>query len=436
MKIILSILGFVMLNLSIVAGQQKAFYIKIDEEISIQTDRYLKLALEEAEKEKTDFVLLELNTFGGALDAADQIRTKLLDFPQPVYVFINKNAASAGALISISCDSIYMSKGANIGAATVVNESGVPLPDKYQSYMRSLMRSTAEANGRDADKAAQMVGRLTGVDSTTIANVLSYSTKEAIENNFCEAQVDNIDDVIKRITAKDVTIIKYEHPMIERVIGFFLSPYLRGILILIMIAGIYYEMSAPGIGFALLASVTAALLYFIPSYLNGLAENWEILLFVLGLALIAAEIFILPGFGVAGIAGGAVVIVSLVLVMVNNRALDFTFVNGLAVTQAISIALLSTLAAGIVALMLGDKLFRRIALTETQQTDQGYTSNFIAKDMKGKIGVAHTVLRPSGKIMIDNEVYDAYSTGEFIEKGNQIIVVDHMATGIKVKKSS
>ena len=121
-------------------------------------NRRVKLALEEAEKNEAELIVIEMDTYGGVVTDADEIRTRILESEIPVYVFINKDAASAGALISIACDSIYMAPGASIGAATVVNGTdGAAAPDKYQSYMRSMMRSTAEAKGRDPKIAEAMV---------------------------------------------------------------------------------------------------------------------------------------------------------------------------------------------------------------------------------------------------------------------------------------
>jgi len=129
----------------------------IKKEIAPPVWRSTKIAMEEAVEKKADLVLIEMSTYGGMLESADSIRTKILDSPIPVFVFINHNAASAGALIAIACDSIYMTTGSSIGAATVVDQSGQVVPDKYQSYMRAMMRSTAEATGRDPNIAQAMV---------------------------------------------------------------------------------------------------------------------------------------------------------------------------------------------------------------------------------------------------------------------------------------
>lgn len=137
--------------------KQEVFIMEIKDQIDVRTNRYVELALQEAKDRNSSHILIEMNTYGGALYDADEIRSALLNLDIPVYVFIDNNAASAGALISIACDSIYMAPGGSIGAATVVNQTGEAAPDKYQSYMRSIMRSTAEASGRDPRIAEAMV---------------------------------------------------------------------------------------------------------------------------------------------------------------------------------------------------------------------------------------------------------------------------------------
>ena len=127
----------------------KVYTFKIFREIGSTSWIHTQEAFAEAEAMKADVILLHMNTYGGQVVFADSIRTKILNSAIPVHVFIDNNAASAGALISIACDSIYMRPGANIGAATVVNQSGEKMPDKYQSYMRATMRATAEAHGAD-----------------------------------------------------------------------------------------------------------------------------------------------------------------------------------------------------------------------------------------------------------------------------------------------
>ena len=151
----------------------------------LEQHAFAELAIEHAEKAKADYVIVEMDTYGGVLTDAKEIVDIIMDFKKPIWVYINSDAASAGALISIACDSIYMSPGASIGAATVVNGSGEAAPDKYQSYMRSIMRSTAEENGRDPRIAEGMVDERVVIDSVKQAGkVITFTTSEAIERGF------------------------------------------------------------------------------------------------------------------------------------------------------------------------------------------------------------------------------------------------------------
>lgn len=414
--------------------------MKIDAEIDPRMNRYTQLALEHATDINADIVLIEMNTYGGALNDADEIRTRFLEYPKPIWVFINKNAASAGALISIACDSIYMTPGSSIGAATVVTQTGEAAPDKYQSFMRSIMRATAEANGRNPRIAEAMVDEDIEIDSVTQAGqVITFSTSEAMKFGFCEAEVHSIEDIMRINHIENYTIEEFHLSVAERIIRFFLNPVISGILILIIIGGIYFELQTPGVGFPLLAAILALLLYFIPYYLNGLAENWEILLFLVGIALLALEIFVIPGFGIAGITGLIFTVGSLILVMLNNDILDFSFVKSKAIFQAVA-TILAGLFGSIIVMFLGgirltnSKFFKKISLQTVQDRHEGYTSNFKAESLMGKTGIAYTVLRPSGKVLIEDIIYDAYTRGDYIQQNEEIVVIGEEGTSLKVRR--
>lgn len=416
------------------------FVLQLRAEIDPRTNRLTELALEEARQLNADLVIVDMNTYGGAVNDADEIRTRFLEFEKPIYTFINNNAASAGALISIATDSIYMTEGANIGAATVVTQDGAAAPDKYQSYMRSMMRSTAEATGRNPQIAEAMVDETIEIEGVTEAGeVITFSTSEAIEHGFAEAQVSSIEELLNRAGIKNYEIIDYELSGSEKIISFFINPIVSGLLIMIILGGIYFELQTPGIGFPILASLVALILYLVPYYLNGLAENWEIIAFFIGVVLIALEIFVIPGFGIAGLSGILLTVGSLVLVMLNNDFFDFSFVPFEKVILSISTAL-GGLLAGVILMFLGGarlmntNVFKRISLEDVQDRLQGYTSNFQTTSFMGKTGTTFTVLRPSGKIMIDGEIYDAYTRGDYIDKNTKVIVIDESGTSLKVRK--
>jgi membrane-bound serine protease (ClpP class) len=424
------------------SSQVKVLHLKVLDNIDPRTNRYTELGFEKAKEMEADYVILELDTYGGALNDADEIRTRILNFDKPVYAFINKDAASAGALISIACDSIYMAKGSSIGAATVVTQDGTAAPDKYQSYMRSIMRSTAEAKGRNPHIAEGMVDEDIDLDSiATEGKVVTFSVSEAIRYGFCEAEVSNIDEIMSRSGVATYDITEFKLSLTDRIIALFLNPFVSGILILVIIGGIYFELQTPGVGFPILASAIAAILYFTPYYLNGLAENWEIIIFFAGVLLIAAEIFVIPGFGIAGISGLILTLGSLILVMLNNDTFDFSFVQVDDIFIAVATTLAGLMGSIVIMFMAGARLtnsrfFNRIALQDIQDQTEGYTSSFYkSKSMVGKKGIAYTILRPSGRVEIEGEIYDAYTRGNYIEAGIEIEVISDEGTSLKVREA-
>ena len=442
-KILKVLLFFLFPTIFVSAEEDKTriLFGEIKSNIDPRTNRYSKLLIEEANNDNYDLVIIEMDTYGGAVNDADDIRTRILDFNKPIYVWINKDAASAGALISIACDSIYMSSGASIGAATVVSGDGTQAPDKYQSYMRSIMRSTAEAKGRDPKIAEAMVDQDIKVDSISQeGKVITFSTKEAIEFGFCDAELNSIDEIMNRQNINNYEIVKFDIGSTENIISFFLNPIISSILILLIIGGLYFELQTPGVGFPIIASIAALVLYLIPYYLNGIAENWEIVLFFIGVVLIALEVFVIPGFGIFGIIGLFTSIGALILIMLNNDMFDFTFVVSKDIVNASLSVLISVFAFGILILFGGIRFtdshaFKKISLAETQNSDLGYVSKKYSDNLIGKNGKAFTVLRPSGKILINDEIYDATSSGEFIEKNTKVKIISNEGSNLKVKKS-
>lgn len=425
------------------AQKSKVMVMEIKEEIDPRMLRYVKLAIDHADKTKADYVIVEMDTYGGVMTDAKEIVDVIMDFKKPIWVYINSDAASAGALISIACDSIYMSPGATIGAATVVEgNGGQEAPDKYQAYMRGIMRSTAEKNGRNPRIAEGMVDERIVIDSIKQeGRVITFTTSEALKFGYCEAQVESLEDILKRNNVKDYEISTFKLGTVEKIIAFALNPFISGLLILVIIGGIYFELQTPGIGFALFAAVTALVLYLIPYYLNGLAEYWEIIALFIGVILIIAEIFVLPGFGVAGVLGITLTVVSLILIMLNNDFFNFEFVP-LGDIVVATIVAFGGLTGGMVVLFFGgsrimqSKAFQRMALTETQESSKGFSVNTYSESMNGKTGTAYTVLRPSGKVMIEDQLFDAFTRGDYVEKGEPIVVIESEGVTLKVKRAT
>jgi len=417
------------------------YKFSIKEQIAPPVQRKTRQAFREAEENNADLILIHMNTYGGMVDAADSIRTMILRSNIPVYVFIDNNAASAGALISIACDSIYMTPGANIGAATVVDQSGAQLPDKYQSYMRSMMRSTAESKGRDPMIAQAMVDPriyIEGIIDT--GQVLTFTAKEALKYNFCEGIGDSVEDVLAVAGIENYTIIEQKFTLLEKIILLLIHPIVSGLLIMVIIGGIYFELQTPGIGFPIAASFTAALLYFAPLYLEGLAEHWEILLFIVGVVLITVEVFVTPGFGIPGILGILAVFSGLTLSMIDNVGLDFSGIKLSGVLKPFFIVIIATFFSMILSFYLSRKIFTttifgHLALDAEQRKESGFTSSYSNyKDMIGMTGEAYTVLRPAGKVIIADNIFDATAEAGFIDKGEPVRVTGYQTSQLFVTK--
>jgi membrane-bound serine protease (ClpP class) len=412
-------------------GQQNKMVYKFNlkEMVSPGIARQLNRAMTEAEAKKVDLFLIHMNTYGGLLDAADSIRTTLINTTIPTAVFIDNNAASAGALISIACNRIYMRSGASIGAATVVNEQAEAMPDKYQSYMRGMMRSTAEKRGRNPKIAEAMVDPRTYIEGINDSGkVLTFTTDEAIANIYCNGKTETIAEVLKQEKLENATILTYMPTVSDRVISFFMNPAISGFLILIIMAGIYFEFQAPGTVFPIAAAALAALLYFTPLYLEGLAANWEILLVVVGVILLAVEIFVLPGFGFAGVSGISLIVLGLILSLLNNVGFDFTFTTNDSIVSAVTAVLSGTILSVVLLFFVGGKLteskqFKKMVLSTVMESKDGYVSVQppVEKGMRGK---TIAPLKPAGNILVNGKVYTASVLSGYLDSDVDVEVIE------------
>lgn len=419
----------------------RVYRFSIREAIMPPAERKFNRAMEEADSMHADFILLTLDTYGGAVDVADRMRTRLLNSDAITLVFIENNAASAGALISIACDSIFMKKEATIGAAVVVTGEGGAAGEKYQSYFREKFRATAQSTGRDPDIAEAMVNPdvyIPGVIDS--GKILTLTAEDALKLGYCNRIVEREEDIFDYMHLENAEVIEFRLTAVDRIIRFLTDPVVSGLLITVIFFGIFFELQSPGIGFPLIAAISAAVLYFTPLYLDGLAENWEILIFVIGILLIAAEIFVIPGFGVAGISGIILTLGGLVLSLVQNVRFDFHGVPGGQISEAVTVVLLALLFTIALLFFLGSRLHsnpltRALVFSDEEKAEHGYTSDLFTKDNpSGKTGVAMTDLRPGGKVQIGDEVYDAVTGGEYIEKGKKVTVLEARGYLLKVEE--
>lgn len=426
----------------------KVYTFPINGDIMPAQQRLVSKCLTEAREQETDLVVIRMNTYGGLVNVADSIRTMILNYPTPIWVYIDNQAASAGALIALAADRIYMHPGGSIGAASVVDQNGQPMPDKFQSFMRATMRATAESHGqvieriengdtirrwwRDPQTAEAMVGR-TVADSTTV-NVLTFTASEAVKNHFSEGTASSLEETLAQGGVETYILTEYRPTTLDRLLAWLMNPVVQGIFVMMIVGGIYFELQSPGIGFALVVAILGAVLYFAPLYLEGVAQNWELILFIIGLVLLAVEIFVLPGFGIAGVAGIVAVILGLSFAAIDNDLLRHLPTGEITVgwiLQPILIVIIAATTALIGGLLLSKRfltgttpLQRKVVLTAEMAPEQGYVSHpQVASELIGKTAEVAAVLRPSGRVIIDGIYYDAIAEeGQFIPRGKQVII--------------
>ncbi len=407
-------------------AQKKVYLAHIESEIDLGLAPYITRVIDEAQRENADAIIFKINTLGGRVDAAIQIKDAIISSKILTIAFIDHRAISAGALIALSNKKIVMVPAGSIGAATVVDQSGQKVGEKYQSFMRSEMRSIAEKNGRPVDICQGMVDErivVPGlVDSTQL---ITLTTDEAIKYGIADTVVSDLNDVLKDFNLSGAKVIDVRPNWAEDTVKFLNNPIVSSILIMIGIFGLFAEIKHPGFGLPGIAGVIALLLFFGSSYILDLASILDIILFAAGVVLLILEIFVIPGFGVAGILGIIFVIASLFLALIGG---SLPFVD----TQQVSIAVIQLASALVAAILLiillarflpKSTVFSRLVLSNEENADKGFVSSKSLSELIGREGKALTTLRPAGMADFNGEKIDVVADGDYVQQGSKLKVL-------------
>ncbi len=428
----------ILLFLVSINAQNKVYVAYIEGDIDLGLAPYVSRVVSEAEYDNAEAIVFKINTFGGRVDAATQIKDAIIGTDLLTIAFINNRAISAGALIALSCKKIVMVPGSSIGAATVVDQSGEKVGEKYQSYMRSEMRSTAEKNGRPVDIAEGMVDErivVPGlVDSTQL---ITLTSEEALKYGIADTIIKNFDELYAYFNLGKADKLHQKSNWAEDVVRFLNNGIVSSILIMIGIFGLIAEVKSPGWGVPGTAGVIALALFFGSSYILQLASIIEILMFVVGLGLILVEVFVVPGFGLTGISGIILIVASLFLSMLGaDPFLDFNAVSMAIIKLTIGLAAALILIFLLARFLPKSNLFKKFVLSEEEKAAEGYTSRTNYSELLGAEGVAITTLRPAGTAEINGKRVDVVTDSEFIEHGKPVIVaaVEGMRVVVREKK--
>jgi membrane-bound serine protease (ClpP class) len=424
------------------ARANDVFVIPIKGEITKAQFFFVRRGLKTAEAAKADAVILDMDTYGGELDAATKMLEALFGTDIPTITYINTNAGSAGALVALSTRKIYMAPVSAIGAAAPVTSSGQDLPstmqDKVVSYFSGYFRSAAEKNGYDPDIAQAFISKDAEVKIGTQVihpkgTLLTLSAQDA-------TRVINGKPVLAAGIATSIADLMNKaglHSAIQEVeptgfesLAFWLTE-LSPLLLLGGIVGVYIEIKVGGFGVAGFAAAICFLLFFFGSYVAGLA-GWEVvILFAIGLGLIISEIVVHPGTVVPGLIGLLLVGVSVVWAMTDRYPHEPLIPTGEMLAMpllnlGITIVLACIIIPIITRYLPDTPFFRFVALARMQPRGPSFSERTVDSPKTlsvGANGVALSILRPSGNAKFGEAIFDVITRGEFIEPASPVRVL-------------
>jgi membrane-bound serine protease (ClpP class) len=405
------------------------FVAPIEGMIDLGLAPFVRRVLDEAAEARAAAVILEINTFGGRVDAAVSIRDALLGSRVRTVAFVSKRAISAGALISLAADRIAMADGGTIGAATPVQfgDPGAPaqpVAEKTVSYMRKEFRATAESRKRPPLLAEAMVDadvEIPGVIAK--GKLLTLTTEEALKHGLADFRADRLDAVLASLDLQGAEVRRASQTWAETLVRFLTHPVVSSLLMTVGVLGLIVELRTPGFGVPGVLGATSLALFFWGHWLVRLAGWEELLLVAAGLLLLAIELFVTPGFGVTGVLGLLAIVGGLGLSLIGAGATWGAVVGALG---RVAVSLLVAIAAALGLLRFLPRLpfGRRLVLQTELTAREGFASApETDRVWLGKRGTAASPLRPAGIAELEGERVDVVSEGDFIEAGEPITVV-------------
>ncbi len=461
------------------ADDPLVYQIDIRNEIGNGLRVYIEKGIKEAELNQASAIIFDVHTPGGALNAARDIIDVIQRAEIPTVAFVNTEAISAGAMISLACDQIVIRRGGTIGDAAPVSIQGQEVGEKAVSYVRGKISATAERQGRNPDLAASMVDKklsLVKYDNGDIValrpdeykkereaekqmeiiaaegELLTLTAEQSLEYNLAEAIAENREEILKMYSVVEVDgelmVLTQEAIMLKRgeleegqivelasladaeikrvapsfadnIVIFFTNPVISSLLLSLGMLGLFIEIRSPGFGLPGLIGVICLGLFFGGHMLSQVEAQYALLAFVLGIGLLVIEAFVIPGFGVAGIAGIGCIVYSVF----------FIFENAYQTEQAIFFLGVSALITIVLLFVVGyflpkTQAWQHLVLQSEMGSDKGFHS--AAEDYSehlGQTGVALTALRPAGTAMIENKRLDVVSVGDFVDVDMPVRIV-------------
>jgi len=445
-----SIISLILFISTLFAATDSLVYrVPIEGTIDLGLPPFIERSLNTAAEEGALAVIFDIDTFGGRVDAATQIKDAILDSPILTVAFINRRAISAGALISMSCDKIYMTSGGTIGAATAVDMQGKKGSEKVISYMREEMASTAESTGRNLDIAKGMVDEelsfthleidgesfeVTDLEGRKEGKLITLTTELAKKYKIADGGAETFDELLAELNLSDAKVRSTKANWAEAIVRFLTNPVVASLLMTFGFLGILFELQQPGWGVSGTIGVVCLALALGSGYIAELASATDLLIIFVGILLLLIEMIVIPGFGIAGISGIIIVVFGLYRLLLPDVPV------GEEVTDMAMSGLTIGIIGGLVGLILlfrlmtKTKFWKKLATPDVQDHERGYDTSLGLEDKVGQEGVADTDLHPSGWVLIGNERIFVVSDGTFIENGEKVKIIKVDGNRVVVRK--
>jgi len=444
------LLATIFLAVSLWAQPQSIVYVvPIQGTIDLGLPPFIERVIRAAEEEGASAIIFDVDTFGGRVDAATQIKDAILGAKIPTVAFINRRAISAGALISLSCEYIYMTSGGTIGAATAVDMSGEKGSEKVISYMREEMASTAESRGKNTDIAKGMVDEelsfthvviegdsieVTDLEGRKEGKLITLTTDTAIKYQIADGEAETIDDLLNALGYSEAEIRSAEENWSENLVRFLTNPVVASLLMTFGFLGILFELQSPGWGIPGTIGAVCLALSLGASYIAELATMSDLLIILVGIVLLLVEMLFIPGFGIAGIAGIVVILWGLYELLLPEIPIGGE-IESMALT-GLTIGIIGGLIALILLfrLMTKTKFWTKLTSPGIESQEAGFNTSIGLEDQVGKTGTAATDLRPSGWITVDDKRIFVVTEGDYISQNNAVTILSVDGNRVVVRK--
>lgn len=398
------------------------YRITISGELDPGIASLVERGIREAEAADAKHIIFVINTYGGLVDSSIRIKDLIMNTPLETTTYVEGRAFSGGALVALGGDNLIMQEGSSIGAAETI-----PRDEKYISALRTEFRSTAERKNRDGELAAAMVDadlEIPGIIER--GKILSLTAREAREQGIADFVLADFPAVLNQLSfgQEEVNEILPSSP--ERMARFVTRPGISAFLLTLGFLGLILEIMVPGWGVGGTTGVLSLGLFFTGHMIHGYAGAGMIVLLLVGVFLLALELFVIPGFGITGI-GGVVAILASVY---------FVFPSAETALTVISIALVATLVGAFILLRIFgvSRFWKRMSMDYSETPDEGYTASQSKAELLGERGQTITPLRPAGITEINGERMDVVTEGGMIDRDQEVEVVKIEGRRIVVKK--